>query len=216
MHVTRKRVAVATALVALTLTAGCIGSLSTDGSVDAAAVGDAVEQRYAALDGYDATVTRTVDVGDSTTTARAAITVRGEQRKVTYTAGPNAGKTVTTAADSGPVFDTTLSRTGARAPASYGALAETLVQTSNVSIKDVTRYEGHQTAVVALDATADKTSGGATNVTRTVWVDLNREIPLKVVTSWTTADGQPASVTVTYDDVTLHENNASSTAEVMA
>ncbi|MCD2204941.1 hypothetical protein [Halobacterium sp. KA-6] len=216
MYKIRMRVAVATALVALTLTAGCIGGLSTDGSVDADAVGDAVEQRYAALDGYDATVTRTVDVGDSTTTARAAITVRGDQRQVTYTAGPNAGETVTSAADSGPVFETATSRTGAAAPAGYGALAETLVRTSNVSVDDVTSYEGHQTAVVALDATANETSTGATNVTRTVWVDLDRKIPLKVVTSWTTANGQPASVTVTYDNVTLHENNASNTAEVAA
>ena len=210
------RVAVAIALVALTLTAGCIGGLSTDSSVDADAVGDAVEQRYAALDGYDATVTRTAEVGDSTMTARAAITVRGDQREVTYTAGPNAGETVTSTADSGPVFDTGPSRTGAVAPASYGALAETLVRTSNVSVDDVTNYEGHQTAVVALDATANGTSTGAMNVSRTVWVDLDREIPLKVVTSWTTDDGQSASVTITYDDVTLHKNNASNTAEVAA
>lgn len=214
MYTTRMRVAVAAALVALTLTAGCIGGLSTDSSVNAAAVGDAVEQRYAALDGYDATVSRTVEVGDATTETRADVTVHGDQRDVMYTAGPNAGETVTSAADSGPVFTTGPSNTGAVAPASYGTLAETLVRTSNVSVDRVTSYGGHQTAVVELTPAADATATGTANVTRTVWVDLNRKIPLKVVTSWTTADGQPATVTVSYDDVDLHENNASNTAEV--
>lgn len=208
------RVAAATALVVLTLTAGCIGGLSTDGSVDAAAVGDAVEQRYVALNGYDATVTRTVEVGDSTTTARANVTVRGDHQKITYTAGPNAGETVTNAADSSPVFTAGQRSTGTIAPASYGALAETLVRTSNVSVDRVTNYGGHQTAIVELTPTANTTTTNTTNVTRTVWVDLNREIPLKIVTSWTTTDGQPVSVTVTYDDVTLHETNASDNTEV--
>lgn len=208
------RVAAATALVVVSLTAGCIGGLSADGSVDAAAVGDAVEQRYAALDGYDATVTRTVEVGDSTTAARADVTVRGEQREVTYNAGPHAGETVAGSADSGPVFDAGTGATTPATPAGYGALAEALVRTSDVSVERVTTYDGHQTAVVEL-APRENATGNAANVTRTVWVDLDREIPLKVVTSWTTADGQPASVTVTYDDVTLVEN-ASASAEVTA
>lgn len=214
MQATRMRVAAATALVVVSLTAGCIGGLSADGSVDAAAVGDAVEQRYAALDGYDATVTRTVEVGDSTTEARAAVSVRGEQREITYRTGPRAGETVTGSTDGGPVFDAGAAAGSPATPAAYGALAETLVRTSNVTVERVTTYDGHQTAVVELEPHENAT-GGATNVSRTVWVDLDREIPLKFVTSWTTDGGQPASVTVTYDDVALVEN-ASASAEVAA
>ncbi|MCD2202263.1 hypothetical protein [Halobacterium sp. KA-6] len=208
------RVAAATALVVVSLTAGCIGGLSADGSVDASAVGDAVEQRYAALNGYDATVTRTVEVGDSTTTARANVTVRGDRREVTYTAGPRAGETIAGTTDGGPVFDAGTSAGSPATAAGYGALAEALVRTSDVSVERVTTYDGHRAAVVELDPQENATDDGA-NATRTVWVDLDREIPLKVVTSWTTADGQSASVTVTYDDVTLVRNE-SANAEVAA
>ncbi|MGB9963627.1 hypothetical protein [Halobacterium sp. CBA1126] len=205
------RVAAATALVVVSLTAGCIGGLSADGSVDAAAVGDAVEQRYAALDGYDATVTRTVEVGDSTTATSANVAVRGDRREVTYESGPRAGETVAGSADGGPVFDAGTGAGSPATPAGYGALAETLVRTSNVSVERVTSHDGHRTAVVELDPRDD--ASGAANVSRTVWVDLDREIPLKVVTSWTTADGEPASVTVNYEDVSLVENGSAS-AEV--
>ncbi|NIB98961.1 outer membrane lipoprotein-sorting protein [Halobacterium sp. R2-5] len=210
MQVTRRRAATVVALAVITLTAGCSAGLSADGSVDADAVGDTVEQRYAALNGYDATITRTVSVGDSVSEARASVAVRGEQREVRYTAGPYAGETATGSAD-GPVFGAA----GVDAPAadSYGALAEALVRTSDVSVERVTTYDGHRTAVVELSPESNATD--AQNLTRTVWVDLDREIPLKVVTSWTTAGGQPASVTVTYDDVTLYEN-ASASAEVSA
>ncbi|GAA0266582.1 hypothetical protein [Halobacterium noricense] len=214
MQATRMRVAAATALVVVSLTAGCIGGLSADGSVDANAVGDAVEQRYAALNGYDATVTRTVEVGDSTTAARANVTVRGDRREVTYSAGPRAGETMAGTTDSGPVLGTGVATDTPATPAGYGALAESLVRTSDVSVERVTTYDGHRTAVVELDPQENATGDG-TNVSRTVWVDLDREIPLQVVTSWTTDDGQSASVTVTYDDVTLVRNE-SANAEVAA
>lgn len=211
MKATRTRVAVTAALAVLTLTAGCIGGLSTDGSVDAAAVGETVEQRYDALDGYEATITRTVDVdGTTTTEARATVTVRDEQRAVEYTAGPRAGETVEASAD-GPVFGAGASADTPATAASYGTLAEALVRTSDVSVERVTRHDGHRTAVVELQPLENAT----TDVTRTVWVDLNRAIPLQVVTSWTTADGQEATTTVAYDDVTLLENQSAS-AEVAA
>lgn len=216
MHATRMRAAAVAALVVVSLTAGCIGGLSADGSVDAAAVGDTVEQRYAALNGYDATVTRTVEVGDSTATTSANVTVRGEQREITYRAGPRAGETVTTTTDSGPVFDAATGADSPATPAAYGELAASMVRTSDVTVERVRSYDGHRTAVVELEPHENAT-GDATNVSRTVWVDLDREIPLKFVTSWTTADGESASVTVTYDDVTLYENgNESASAEVSA
>jgi|AntDeeMinimDraft_5_1070356.scaffolds.fasta_scaffold22497_1 outer membrane lipoprotein-sorting protein len=214
MTAIRTQVAVTAALAVLTLTAGCIGGLSADGSVDAAAVGETVEQRYAALDGYEATVTRTVDVdGTTTAEARATVTVRDEQRAVEYTAGPRAGETVEVSADE-PVFGAGASSDGPGTAAGYGALAEALVRTSDVSVERVTRHDGHRTAVVALQPRENAT-GDVANLTRTVWVDLDRAIPLKVVTSWTTAAGQEATMTVAYDDVSLVENQSAS-AEVAA
>jgi outer membrane lipoprotein-sorting protein len=61
----------------------------------------------------------------------------------------------------------------------------------------------------------ENATGDVANLTRTVWVDLDRAIPLKVVTSWTTAAGQEATMTVAYDDVSLVENQSAS-AEVAA
>jgi outer membrane lipoprotein-sorting protein len=201
---TRQRGALLAALVVASLTAGCIGGLSADGSVDAAAVGDQVEQRYAALNGYEATVTRTVEVGDRTTTASADVAVDvGDGRRVAYTAGPRAGETVATRADAGPVFDAGVAAGSPATPASYGALAETLVRASDVSVERVTDLDGHRSAVVELSPASNATA--AANVTRTVWVDLDRRVPLKVTTSWTTGDGRSAEVTVEYDDVALYE-----------
>lgn len=215
MTATRTRVAVTAALAVLTLTAGCIGGLSADGSVDAAAVGNMVEQRYAALDGYEATVTRTVAVGGTTTSeASASVSVSGERRAVEYTAGPRAGQTVEASADE-PVFGAAAGSDAPATAAGYGALAEALVRTSNVSVERVTRHDGHRTAVVELQPRENATSPGVTAVTRTVWVDVERAIPLKVVTSWTTPDGERATMTVNYDDVTLAQNG-SVDAEVAA
>ena len=199
------------ALAVLTLTAGCIGGLSADGSVDAVAVGEAVEQRYDALDGYDATITRTVTVdGTKTAEARAAVSVGDGERTVEYTAGPRAGETVEASADD-PVFGAGASSDDSVTAAGYGALAEALVRTSDVSVERVTRHDGQRTAVVELQPRENTTA----DVTRTVWIDLERSIPLRVVTSWTTADGQQATTTVAYDDVTLVENESAS-AEVAA
>jgi outer membrane lipoprotein-sorting protein len=208
MHTTRKRAVAVAALALTSLTAGCIGGLSTGSALDADAVGERVEQRYAALDGYSATVTRTTSVGDARTETTAELTVRGDRREVTYTAGPRAGETVTSSADAGPVFAAGVSSPGSAS--TYGAVAESLVASSNVTVDRLTTTRGHRTAVVEFAA------ANASGVTRTVWVDLDRRVPLKVVTEWTTADGTNATVTVTFDDVTLAENDSSASAEVAA
>lgn len=214
MFTTQKRAAVASALVVTALTAGCIGGLSADGSVDAAVVEERVEQRYAALDGYSASVTRTVEVGDRSSESSATVTVGSDDRRtVTYTAGPRAGETVVRSADDGPVFDAALAGSAPSTPAGFGALAASLVSASNVSVDRVTNHDGHRTAVVELTPSVD---GSAADRTHTVWVDLDRRVPLQVVTSWTTASGEQATVTVEYDDVTLYEDTESGSAEVVA
>ncbi|WP_336034254.1 LolA family protein [Halobacterium yunchengense] len=213
MHTKRTRVAVAAALAVTLLTSGCIGGLSSDGSLDAAAVGDYVEQRHAALDGYSADVTRTVAVGDETSTVSATVDVeRGERQRVTYTDGPRAGETVARSTDAGPVFDAALGADGPATPARFGDLAEELVRANNVTLERVTVVDARRTAVLEL---TPRSNASAADLTRTVWVDLERNVPTRVETSWTTADGRSATVTVAYDDVTLVENESAS-AEVPA
>ncbi|MFB6269477.1 MAG: outer membrane lipoprotein-sorting protein [Halobacterium sp.] len=213
MFTTRQRAAAAAALAVTALTAGCIGGLPVGSSVDAAVVEERVEQRYAALDGYGATVTRTVEVGDQTTEATARVRVRrGDGRTVTYTDGPRAGETVTASADSAPVFGAPLGASEST-PATFGALAASLVRANNVTVDRVTTHDGHRTAVLELTPENDSS---AADRTHRVWVDLDRRIPLKVVTTWTTADGETATVTVEYEDVTLYERNDSGGAEVTA
>lgn len=200
--------AVTAALAVLALTAGCIGGLSADDSLDATAVGDAVEQRYDALDGYEATITRTVEVDGATAAeAEASVTVRDEQREIEFTAGPRAGETVQASVEE-PIFGAGADSDSPATAAGYGALAAALVRTSDVSVERVTRYDGHRTAVVELEALDNATTGDASDLTRTVWVDVDRAIPLQVVTSWTTADGEQVTTTVAYEDVTLHGNES--------
>lgn len=207
MYTTRRRLLAAAGLAATTATTGCIGGLSTGSSVDAAAVERRVEQRYAALDGYEATVTRTVEVDGERAESTAKVRVdRGETRTVTYTAGPRAGETVVESADSGPLFDAGLGVDTAGTAADFGAVAGSLVDAADVTVERVTTHDGHRTAVLKLTPSdAEETTGRE----RTVWVDLDRRIPLRVVTSWTTEDGADATVTVAYDDVTLSERERS-------
>ena len=202
------------ALVVTALTAGCIGGLPVGSSVDTAVVEEQVEQRYAALDGYTASVTRTVEVGEATSESRARVTVeRDGRRTVAYTAGPRAGETAVESADAGPVFDAGLGASTPATPAAFGALAESLFEANNVTVERVTTTDGRRTAVLEL---TPRDGGPRANLTRTVWVDLDRHIPLRVVTSWTTVDGERAWVTVEYDDVTLYEPNNSGDSEVTA
>jgi outer membrane lipoprotein-sorting protein len=207
IHTTRRRLLAAAGLATTSATAGCIGGLTAGSSVDAAAVERRVEQRYAALDGYEATVTRTVEVGGESAESTAAVRVkRGETRTVTYTAGPRAGETVVESADSGPVFEASLGADTAGTAGDFGALAASVVDAADVSVDRVTTHDGHRTAVLKL---TDTDADDASDRRRTVWVDLGRRIPLRVVTSWTTEDGEDATVTVSYDDVTLSERERS-------
>lgn len=207
------------ALLVTSLTAGCIGGLPVGGSLDGDAVREQVEQRYDSLDGYSTTVTRTVEVGDDTDVARATVSVRGDSRDVTYTVGPQAGKTVTGPADAGSVFGAAIGADSPDTASSYGALAESLVTSANVTVERVATVGDRRTAVLEIEPT----DPAAANLTRTVWVDLDRRVPTMVVTSWTTTSGDTATITVEYDDITLNEDgepatadSASGTAEVTA
>jgi outer membrane lipoprotein-sorting protein len=204
------------ALVVLSLLAGC-GALPSGSSLDAATVGDEVEQRYAALEGYSATVTRTVEVGDEQRTRAADVTVDvGDQRRVAYTEGPRAGTTVTTAADDGPVFDAGAGVGTTGTSAVYGALAERLVAASDVTVERVTELSDRRVAVLTFEPADDDTAASRADLTRTVVVDLERRVPLRVETTWTTDAGEQASVTVTYDHITVFDSESAARSEVAA
>lgn len=199
-------------LVGVLLLAGC-STLPTGGLSDADAVGEHVQQRYDRIDSYTATVTKTVETPTSSASVRARLDVETDERmRLTYESGARAGTTETvdlSASDAArPVLSTGLQRAGDGQRASYGALAETLVRTSNVTLERTTVLDGHRTAVVSLDRASD--ANASTSVERRVWIDTERRLPLKVETTWTGADGATTTETVRYANVTVHEHDATS------
>jgi outer membrane lipoprotein-sorting protein len=229
--------ALAVGLACLALLAGCTtvpGSTLTD----ADAVGDRVETRYDAIDRYEATVTKTVQTNRGTSSVRARVTVETDDfARVEYRTGPRAGTVTTTDLSSASATAATVS-TGVRAATdggvpTYGALAAELVRSNDVTVERTTILDGRRTAVVSLvpadganatrhgadgtgaadvTETSDGTNESATSVERRVWVDTERLIPLRVETTWTGANGEAVTETVTYSDVTLVEDGENHSA----
>jgi outer membrane lipoprotein-sorting protein len=195
----RQRAVLAVAVGLLLAGAGCLGT--ADPIEDPDAVAQQVESRHDALDGYRATVVRTVSTGESTVTTRATVTVENpDYRRVEYHTGPRAGEVSVTNATAEPVFSPATRGTGT--PATYGALAARLVRGNDVEYLGRTEIRDHEAAVVSL-IPANGTDGTSTTVTeRRVWVDTERLVPLRVRTTWETADG-PVTETIGYRNVSL-------------
>jgi len=211
----QKRRALSIGFACLLLLAGC--TAVQDGSVtDPDAVGDHVQARYDSIERYEATVTKTVDKPAQTTTIRASLTVAtDEYTRIEYQTGPRAGTTTTIDTSSAASGQPTLS-TGAQTAMdghvpTYGALASELVRTNNVTIEGTTALGGQRTAVVSF-APANATDNRTADVTveHRVWVDTDRQIPLKVETTWTRADGELVTETVRYTNVTVTERSRTS------
>ena len=196
----RQRTALVVAVGLLLATAGCLGAAG--GSFeDPDAVAQQVESRHDALDGYSATVVRTVSTDTSTRTTRATVTVENpDYRRVEYHTGPRAGEVSVTNATAAPVFSPT---TGGTTPATYGSLSAHLVRGNDLEYLGRTELDGRRTAVVSLTpANATGTDGTATLLERRVWVDTDRLVPLRVRTTWETADGN-VTETIGYRNVSL-------------
>ncbi|GAD52594.1 hypothetical protein MBEHAL_1354 [Halarchaeum acidiphilum MH1-52-1] len=207
----RRRCALCLGLVGVLLLAGC-STLSSTGISDADAVGEQVQHRYDAIDRYSATVTKTVETpnGETSVSARLSADTDGAAT-VTYESGPRAGTTRTYAsAARSPVLATGPDGAPARG-ATYGALAASLVRTNDVSIDGTTVLDGHRSVVVSLVPDGDGNASAADGLERRVWVDVERRIPLRVETTWTTATGANVTETVRYANVTLDEANATET-----
>jgi hypothetical protein len=155
-------------------------------------------------------MTQTVTTQAGTSSVRARVTANtSSSARIEYLTGPRAGTVQTVDLSAGgdaPVLSTGLQRATDGAVPSYGALAETLVRTNNVTVEGMETLEDHRTAVVSL--VPERTSTDAVSVERRVWVDVDRRIPLRVETTWTGTDGRTVTETIRYTDVTLYENGS--------
>lgn len=204
-----RRHALLIGVAGLALLAGCTAS-SGGTLADAERVSEEVQTRYDALDGYTATVTQTVTSPAGTSTVQARVTANTSSwARIEYLNGPQAGtvRTVDLTADgTAPTFSAGLQSSTDSGVQSYGALAEALVRTNNVTVEGTETLDGHRTAVVSL--VPERTGAAAVSVEQRVWVDVERRVPLRVETTWTGADGQTTTETVRYTDVTLYENGS--------
>jgi len=191
------------------LLAGCLAVPS--GSVsDADSVGEQVQLRYDAIDRYEATVTKTVDAGDRTSSVHATVTVdKSEFTRIAYHSGPHAGTVRKTSASStatvDPILSTSLGPSSERQLPSYGALAAELVRTNNVTVEQTAVLGERRTVVVSVVPDSTETDD---RVERRLWIDSERLIPLRIETTWTRSDGQTVTETVRYSNVTLGEQGA--------
>ncbi len=193
-------------LVALLfVTAGCLAPAGTEID-DSKAVAEHVESRYEALDGFQATMVRTVERGGHNNTTRASVAFeKGNYLRIAYRTGPKAGA-VTVIDDPEPArrFANGAAETG-RADASdvYGALAADLVDQNDVVYDGTSTVDGHRVAVYSL--TPANRSGEPTQprlIERRVSVDVDRMVPIQVESTWR-ADGQEITETIRFTDVTL-------------
>ena len=191
------------------LLAGCLAVPS--GSIsNADSVGEQVQSRYDAIDRYEATVTKTVEIDDSTSSIHATVTtVKSEFTRIAYHNGPHAG-TVTRinasrSSNVDPVLSTSIQHRSESQVPSYGALAAELVRTNNVTVEQTAVLDERKTVVVSVLPHSNEIAETGDNVERRLWIDSERLIPLQIETTWTKADGQTVTETVRYSNVTLGE-----------
>jgi len=198
--------------------AGCIAVPS--GSIsNADSVGEQVQSRYDAIDRYEATVTKTVDTGDRTSSVHATVTVvKSDFTRIAYHSGPRAGTVSETRTSSTskatPMLSTSIQPPSERQLPSYGALAAELVRTNNVTVDRTAVLGERRTVVVSVMPDSTETTETDDRVERRLWIDAERLIPLRIETTWTQSDGQTVTETVRYSNVTLGEQGtAQSTTE---
>ena len=189
----------------LFVTAGCLAPAGTEID-DSKAVAEQVESRYEALDGFQATMVRTVERGQYNNTTRAGVAFeKGNYLRIAYRTGPKAG-TVTVIDDPEP---SRLLANGAaetvRADASdvYGALAADLVERNDVVFDGTSTIDGHRVAVYSL--TPANGSGEPEQprlLERRVTVDVERMVPIRLESTWR-ADDQEITETIRFTDVKL-------------
>ena len=203
----------------LFVTAGCLAPTGTKVE-NSAAVAEQVESRYENVDGFQATMVRTLNRSTRSTVTRATVRFeKGESLRIAYQSGPRAG-TVTVIDDPSPasVFGgTEAAATGAKADADaaevYGALAGELVRSNEVVYAGADTLDGHRVARFTMTPSANSSDGVAQhNLTeRQVWIDTERGVPLKVQSTMR-ASGATVTETIRFRNVTLTARSGSSGA----
>lgn len=212
---TNRRIALSVAIVVALLLAGCSAVPSGEVSASPAQIGEQVQSRYDSIDWYTATVERTVSTPDGERTASANVVVKtGEWMQVTYHRGPRAGTTTSVSLSdrTAPQALYTMQQAGADRshPPSLGAMATTVTRMHNVTLDRTTVVDGHVVAVLSIDphnASVDETHS------QQLWVDTQRQIPVRYESTWTDENGQKTTETIRLSNVTIHESQPPTTGE---
>ncbi|WP_336001426.1 LolA family protein [Halorientalis halophila] len=185
------------------VTAGCLGTPGTEVD-DPDAVANQVESRYENLEGFQATMVRTLETGDETATARATVTFdKGDRLRIAYHTGPKAGE-VTVIDDPSParvLGGDAVGSSESDASAVYGTLAGDLVRENEVVFEGTETIRDRRTAVFSITPPTDG-DASETRPERRVWIDAEHVVPLRIESNWT-ADGEPVSETIRFENVSL-------------
>lgn len=208
---TNRRIALTVGIVVALLLAGCSAVPSGTVSGPPAQIGEQVQSRYDSIDWYSATVDRSVTTSEGTTTTSASVVVKsGEWMQVTYRSGPRTGTTthVSLSDTSAPqaLYKMQWSGTDQSHPPSLGAMATAVAKTHNLTIDRTTVIDGHVVAVLSIDPRNGTTDP---NERQHLWVDTQRRIPLKYVSTWTDTNGQKTTETIQFSNITIHESTNS-------
>ncbi|MFB6179630.1 MAG: outer membrane lipoprotein carrier protein LolA [Halorientalis sp.] len=191
-------------LVVLSVTAGCLAP--TGSKIDnSQAVGKHVENRYESLDGFQATMIRTVERGGTRNTTRATVAFdKGRYLRIGYETGPHAGSaTVVEDPSAAKVLGAGEAAPGRGDSAQvYGAVAASIVRQNDVVYQGLSRVEGHRVAVYSLRPQTNRSETGAHLLERRVSVDLARQVPIRLRSTWA-VDGQNVTETIRFTNIKL-------------
>jgi outer membrane lipoprotein-sorting protein len=197
----------------LSVTAGCLAPAGTEID-DSDAVAEQVESRYETLDGFQATMVRTVESGGDRETTRATVTFdKGDYLRIAYHDGPNAGQT-TVINDPSPsrlFAEGDVESSRADAAAIYGALAADLVEQYDVVYDGTDTIDGQRVAVYTLTPSTNATGDQRRLTERRVSVDVDRMVPVRMRSNWT-ADGAEVTETIRFENVSLGVPNSTGAA----
>jgi outer membrane lipoprotein-sorting protein len=194
------------AIAVLLVLAGCgavpEGGVGAGTAFDESMVGDRVQDRYDRLGSYRATIVRTVTVDGTTERTRATVVYeRPNSLRIDYEVGPRAGEVVLVDATTVSVYaDGRLVRREPRTDplrnySAYDRLVARTLRGENVTYAGTERVAGHHAVAFSASPEDDPT------VDRTVWIDSERQVPLRLRTVRT--GERNATVTTTVVSLTL-------------
>jgi len=203
-----RRTLLALAIVALTVTSGCVGSVgSLDSGITADQVSDHVQTKYEQIDSYEATVETTIVGPNTSRTTRTDVVAKpqlGFQRSEYLGPDSMAGNVIVSNATTTWTYNATensarrldTSGLGQSMQPDYGQLVESYQDRYDVTVDGTTTVADRETYVVHL--TPKNASQFASEMT--LWVDTERWFPVQQRSSYT-IDNETTTVTTTYHDL---------------